>query len=103
MAKGDGVGLASARYLAMRAVIGSQEGQAAILKAIADGHPPLCGVDPLLTQIIVDYAKGDDQMLMSAGSIVAEHLVARGYVKGAIRGCPTGCTAGTGSSFALPT
>lgn len=102
MAKGDGVGLTSARYLAMQAVIGSQEGQAAMLKAIADGHPPLCGVDALLTRIIVDYAKRDDQMLMSAGSLVAEHLVARGYVKDAIRNCPPGCTAGTGSSFALP-
>jgi hypothetical protein len=102
MAKGDGVGLASARYLAMQAVICSQEGQAAMLKAIADGNPPLCGVDPLLTQIIVDYAKGDDQMLKSAGSLVAEHLVAKGYVKGATRVCPGGCTVATGSSFALP-
>lgn len=74
-----------------------------MLKAIADGHPPLCGVDALLTQIIVDYAKCDDQMLMSAGSLVAEHLVTKGYIKGAIKGCPAGCTAGTGSSFAMPT
>ena len=60
-------------------------------------------MDPLLTQIIVDYAKGDGQMLMSAGSLVAEHLVAEGYVKGAIRGCPAGCTVATDSSFALTT
>ncbi len=103
MAKGDGVPLTSARFLAMQAVINSQEGQAAMLKAITNGYPPLCGVDALLTGIVVDYAKRDDQMLMSAGTLVAEHLVAKGYVKGAIKSCPVGCTVGTGSSFAPPT
>jgi hypothetical protein len=99
MAQGDGVSLKSARYLAMQAVINSKEGQAAMLKAISDGYPPLCGVDPLLANIIIDYAKGDDQMLMSAGSLVAEHLVRKGYAKGKIRNCPASCIAKTGSSF----
>ena len=33
-----------------------------MLKAIANGYPPLCGVDALLTGIVVDYAKRNDQM-----------------------------------------
>jgi hypothetical protein len=57
------------------------------------------GVDALSTRIIIDYEKRDDPILMSAGSLVAEHFVAKGFVKGAIRNCPAGCTSKTGSSF----
>ncbi len=55
MAKGDGVPLNSAWYMAMKAVINSTEGKAAMMEAIKAGNPPLCGVDALLTSIIVDY------------------------------------------------
>ena len=99
MAQGDGVGLTSARYLAMKAVITSQEGRDAMAKAMANGQPPLCGVDHLLTKIVVDYAAGDDQMLRSAGSLVAEHMVAHGFTKGPVKSCPGGCTVESGSTF----
>lgn len=102
MAQGDGVGLTSARYLAMKAVISSQEGLDAMAKAMANGHPPLCGVDHLLTKIIVDYAAKDDQILRSAGSLVAEHMFAQGFTKGPIKPCPSGCTVETGSTFTPP-
>lgn len=101
MVKGDGVPLKSARYLALRAVITSEEGMAAMQQAITDGLPPLCGVDGLLTKIIIDYATRDDQILMSAGSLVAESMAALRYVKGPLRPCE-GCTVRSGSMFTPP-
>lgn len=78
MAKGDGVPLRSARWMALKAVIESAGGRAAMLEAIKAGNPPLCGVDALLTAIITDYRAKDDQVLRSAGSLVAEVMRAMG-------------------------
>ncbi len=101
MAQGDGVSLTSARYLALQAVITSKEGRAVMMQAIADGRPPLCGVDGLLAKIIIDYAARDDQMLRSAGSLVAESMAALGYTKGPMRPCPD-CTVASGTMFTPP-
>lgn len=102
MAKGDGVSIGSARWMALKAVINSTEGKAAMMKAIEAGKPPLCGVDALLTAIIIDYRDKDDQILRSAGSLVAEAMRVIGYVQGSVRSCPEGCTIGTATAFAAP-
>jgi hypothetical protein len=89
-------------WLALKAVINSDEGKAAMLIAINEGNAPLCGIDALLTGIIVDYAGKDDQILKSAGSLVAECMRAMGYIQGSPRPCPSGCSVGTGTMFTPP-
>ena len=62
----------------MQAVIDSKEGTAALMEAIKAGNPPLCGVVALLTAIIIGYGAKDDQILRSAGSLVAETMGSMG-------------------------
>ena len=100
MAKGDGLALNSPKFLAMKAIIESPAGQAAMEEAVANGLPPLCGVDDILTSLIIGYA--EDQALMSAGSIVAEYMRHAGYTQGQRKDCPAGCTAKSGATFTQP-
>lgn len=102
MSQGNGVSLTSARWLALKAVINSDEAKTAMRAAVDAGNPPLCGVDALLTEIIVDYARKDDQILKSAGSLVAEYMRAMGYKQGSVKVCPSGCTVGTATMFTPP-
>lgn len=102
MAQGDGVSVNTARYHALKAVIESEQAKPLMAKAVSEGKPPLCGIDQLITGIIVDYAAKDHQMLRTAGSFVAEIMVANGYVKGPMRVC-AGCTVEQASTFILST
>lgn len=90
----------SPRYLAMKAVIESDAGISAMEEAAAKGNPALCGVDALLTGIIIDYK--DHQTLMAAGRIVAGCMRAREYTQGPEKDCPSGCTAGRGAMWLPP-
>ncbi|MGI4796057.1 MAG: hypothetical protein ACRYG8_18755 [Janthinobacterium lividum] len=102
MAQGDGVSVNTARYQALKAVVESEQAKPMMAKAISEGKPPLCGIDQLITGIIVDYAAKDHQILRTAGSLVAEIMTAKGYVKGPMRPC-VGCTVLQASTFVSPT
>jgi hypothetical protein len=89
------------KYLAIKAIIESEPGMRAVTVSAANGIPPVCGVDKLLRDIIVNYSD-DDQSIKCAGSLIAEMLRAEGYGKGPLRPCPAGCNAKRGTVWIPP-
>ena len=89
------------KYLAIKAIIGSEAGLQAARLAAANGIPAVCGVDRLLRDIILDYTD-DDQSIRCAGSLIGELLRAAGYTKGPLRPCSKDCNAKRGTIWTPP-
>src|SRR4051812_40928629 len=85
------------KYLAIKAIIGSEAGFRAARLAAANGIPAVCGVDKLLRDIIVNYTD-DDQSIR----LIGEVLRAAGYTKGPLRPCPDDCNAKRGTIWVPP-
>ena len=89
------------KYLAIKAIIGSEAGLRAARLAAANGIPAVCGVDKLLRDIILNYSD-DDQSIRCAGSLIGVLLRAAGYTKGPLRPCPDDCNAKRGTIWVPP-
>lgn len=99
---GGGIDFDDPLHLAMHGVVNSPAGIAAASKAAAEGIPPICGVDKLLREIIVNYGP-ERQATLNAGYIVAEMMRGMGYTEGAKhQKCPSGCVVKTGTVWIAP-
>ena len=61
------------------AVIESPEGQAACLKATADGLPALAGVEPMIVERMGSRYGQIGMTTVTAGSIVGELMLSKGF------------------------
>jgi hypothetical protein len=91
-------------FLALTAAIFSTVGRTLAVAAALEGLPPLCGVDPMLREIIVGYRDANPESLKSAGFIVARLMRDElKYTEGKnCVMCPAGCTAKTGTLWLRP-
>ena len=80
------------KYIAIEAIVHSPEGVAAMLKAVHNGQPALCGVDDLLRSGLDKY-DDDDQSVKTAGSFVADVMRSKGFRENGSGSCLAGCVA----------
>lgn len=81
------------RVLEMREVIESKDGQAACLTATADGLPALAGVEPMIVAKTGSRYGQFSMMTVTAGSIVGELMLGKGYKIAAQKKMPDGSVA----------
>lgn len=74
-----GISMSDPRVIEMRDVIESPEGQAACLKATADGLPALAGVERMIVERMGGRYGPFSMMTVTAGSIVGELMLSKGY------------------------
>ncbi|HJO68728.1 MAG TPA: hypothetical protein QF804_03495 [Rhodospirillales bacterium] len=86
---------------AMQAVVDSDDGLIACIKATDEGWPAIAGVDPLLSvKFGVDYGK-HNMTTHWAGRFVADVMRRHGYVQvGKEADTPEGCVARSGEVYA---
>jgi hypothetical protein len=90
-----GISMSDPRVLEMRDVIESPEGVAACLKATADGLPALAGVEPMIVERMKERYGSFSQMTVTAGSIVGELMLSKGYKIASQKKMPAGAVAKT--------
>ncbi len=90
-----GISMSDPRVLEMRELIESSEGQAACLKATADNLPALAGVEPMIAAKMGARYGQFSMMTVTAGSIVGELMLSKGYKIAAQKKMPDGSVAKT--------
>lgn len=100
---GSGITRDHPLVMGMDAIINSEEGKAACVKAVEDDWPALAGVDPMLAEEFpTDYGK-HNQTTDWAGHLVADLMRDLGYKKLEKQGkTPEGCVAKTGELWEKP-
>lgn len=88
-----GISMSDPRVLEMRDVIESAQGQAACLKATADGLPALAGVEPMIVERMGSRYGQFSMMTVTAGSIVGELMLSKGFKIETQRKMPDGSVA----------
>jgi hypothetical protein len=90
-----GISMSDPRVLEMRDVIESAEGEEACLKATADGLPALAGVEPMIVERMGSRYGQFSMMTVTAGSIVGELMLSRGFKTEGQKKMPEGSVAQT--------
>ena len=88
------------RVIEMREIIESDEGRAACLKATETGLPALAGVEPMIVERMGGRYGAFSQMTVTAGSIVGELMLSRGYKIVGRKKMPEGAVATTAAMWA---
>lgn len=88
-----GISMSDPRVLEMRDVIESPEGVAACLGATAEGLPALAGVERMIVARMKTRYGAFSQMTVTAGSIVGELMLSKGYRIAAQKKMPAGSVA----------
>jgi hypothetical protein len=94
-----GISMSDPRVLEMRDVIESAEGQAACLKATAEGLPALAGVEPMIVERMGGRYGQFSMMTVAAGSIVGELMLSKGYKIEKQKKMPEGSVAKTAACW----
>ncbi len=63
----------------IREIVNSKEAEAAMRKAVADGWPPMAGVDPMLAKALGEHYGGHNQATARAGDLVAKKMRQLGF------------------------
>ena len=96
-----GISMSDPRVVEMRDVIESPEGVAACLEATALGLPALAGVEPMIVAKMQTRYGSFSQMTVTAGSIVGELMLSKGYRIGAQKKMPGGSVAKTAAFWEI--
>lgn len=96
-----GISMSDPRVLEMRDVIESPEGVAACLRATADGLPALAGVEPMIVARMKTRYGSFSQMTVTAGSIVGELMLGKGYRIASQKKMPVGSVAKTAAFWEI--
>lgn len=98
--EGGGINMDDPLVQAIAAVVQSTEGREACERAVAEGHPAIAGVDPLIADRLgVDYG-AHNMTTNSAGFLVAEMMRSLGYRALGRKGkTPPGSVAGSGEMW----
>lgn len=100
-APSGGISMSDPRVLEMRDVIESSEGQAACLQATTNGLPALAGVEPLIVERMGDRYGRFSMMTVTAGSIVGELMLGKGYKIAGQKKMPEGSVAKTAAFWVV--
>ena len=63
----------------IREIVNSNEAEAAMRKAVADGWPPMAGVDPMLAKALGEHYGAHNQATLTAGYLVAKKMRRLGF------------------------
>lgn len=63
----------------IREIVNSKEAEAAMRKAVADGLPPMAGVDPMFAKTLGEHYGGHNQATARAGYLVAKKMRQLGF------------------------
>ena len=63
----------------IREIVNSKEAEAAMRKAVADGLPPMAGVDPMLAKALREHYGWHNQATARAGDLVAKKMRQLGF------------------------
>ena len=84
----------------IREIVNSKEAEAAMRKAVADGWPPMAGVDPMLAKALREDYGGHNQATARAGDLVAKKMRQLGFKDTGKEGyLPAHCVAKTARIF----
>ena len=84
----------------IREIVNSKEAEAAMRKAVADGLPPMAGVDPMLAKALREDYGGHNQATARAGDLVAKKMRQLGFKDTGKEGyLPADCVAKTARIF----
>ena len=84
----------------IREIVNSKEAEAAMRKAVADGWPPMAGVDPMLAKALGEDYGGHNQATARAGDLVAKKMRQLGFKDTGKEGyLPADCVAKTARIF----
>lgn len=84
----------------IREIVNSKEAEAAMRKAVADGWPPMAGVDPMLAKALREDYGGHNQATARAGDLVAKKMRQLGFKDTGKEGyLPADCVAKTARIF----
>jgi hypothetical protein len=84
---------------AIEMIVNASENEPRLLKAAADGLPPLAAIEPLIVAKLGSGYRGTNGGTIAAGYLIAKRLYALGYEKRPSKKMPEGSVAKTAATF----